>query len=87
MPYFFKNHFYSWAIYRQTGMNSYYENQHCKFHDHVGWGSWVPVLAHSHIGHTEMYYFSENLLYSWVSCRQTEYRVMIRTEAYYRVIL
>ena len=48
----------------------------------------VPVLGHGCFGHiVKLHYFSENLLlYSWVYFRQAEYKVMIRMEAYTKIV-
>ena len=60
---------------------SLYQNR--KFYD--PW-SGIPVLGHDHIGHIMHYFFEDLLLYSWVSCRQTEYRVMISMDASTNVV-
>ena len=60
-------------------------DKNCKFCDP---GARVFVLGCGHIGHVvKLHYFFENFpLYSWSSCRQTEYKVMIIMEASTQIV-
>ena len=69
-------------IHSYVDQEAFYQN--CKFHYPQGGD---PVLRWGHFGHkVKIHYFFENLLYQWFSCKQTKYRIIMRTKTSTKVV-
>ena len=74
LHYFFKNLLlYSWVSCRQSKCKVMISMEaSTKTVNYVTPSAGVPVLGFSHTGHiVKMHYFFDNLLYSWLLCRET----------------